>query len=48
MGNYTAKALQGFVKRSFSDRKAAVKQLTEAMGGKHSMRYDFKRMLMIS
>ena len=38
MGNYTAKAFQGFLKDPASDRKAVVKQLTEAMGGKmHSM-----------
>ena len=38
MGNYTAKAFQGFIKDPASDRKAVVKQLTEAMGGKmHSM-----------
>ena len=47
MGNYTAKAFQGFLKDPASDRKAVVKQLTEAMGGKmHSMdivrgSYDF-------
>ena len=38
MGNYTAKAFQGFLKDPASDRKVVVKQLTEAMGGKmHSM-----------
>ena len=38
MGNYTAKAFQGFLKDPSSDRKAVVKQLTEAMGGQmHSM-----------
>ena len=38
MGNYTAKAFQGFLQDPASDRKAVVKQLTEAMGGKmHSM-----------
>ena len=38
MGNYTAKAFQGFLKDPASARKAVVKQLTEAMGGKmHSM-----------
>ena len=38
MGNYTANAFQGFLKDPASDRKAVVKQLTEAMGGKmHSM-----------
>ena len=38
MGNYTAKAFQGFLKDPGSDRQAVVKQLTEAMGGKmHSM-----------
>ena len=47
MGNYTAKAFQGFLKDPGSDRQAVVKQLTEAMGGKmHSMdtvrgSYDF-------
>ena len=47
MGNYTAKAFQGFLKDPASDRKAVVKQLTEAMGGTmHSMdivrcSYDF-------
>ena len=47
MGNYTAKAFQGFLKDPLSDRKAVVKQLTEAMGGTmHSMdivrgSYDF-------
>ena len=47
MGNYTAKAFQGFLKDPSSDRKAVVKQLTEAMGGTmHSMdivrgSYDF-------
>ena len=38
MGNYTSKAFQGFLKDPASDRKAVVKQLTEAMGGQmHSM-----------
>ena len=47
MGSYTSKAFQGFLKDPGSDRKAVVKQLTEAMGGKmHSMdivrgSYDF-------
>ena len=47
MGNYTEKAFQGFLKDPTSDRKAVVKQLSEAMGGKmHSMdivrgSYDF-------
>ena len=47
MGNYTEKAFQGFIKDPSSDRKAVVKQLTEAMGGTmHSMdivrgSYDF-------
>ena len=33
MGNYTEKAFQGFLKDPTSDRKAAVEQLTKAMGG---------------
>ena len=38
MGNYTAKAFQGFIKDPSSDRKAVVEQLTKAMGGTfHSM-----------
>ena len=38
MGNYTEKAFQGFLKDPASDRKAAVEQLTKAMGGTfHSM-----------
>ena len=38
MGNYTEKAFQGFLKDPKSDRKAAVEQLTKAMGGTmHSM-----------
>jgi uncharacterized protein with GYD domain len=47
MGNYTEKAFQGFLKDPKSDRKAAVEQLTKAMGGTmHSMDivrgpYDF-------
>ena len=47
MGNYTEKAFQGFLKDPTSDRKAAVEQLTKAMGGAmHSMdivrgSYDF-------
>ena len=47
MGNYTEKAFMGFLKDPSSDRKAVVKQLTEAMGGTmHSMdivrgSYDF-------
>ena len=47
MGNYTEKAFQGFLKDPTSDRKAAVEQLTKAMGGAmHSMDivrgpYDF-------
>ena len=47
MGNYTEKAFQGFLKDPTSDRKAAVEQLTKAMGGTmHSMdivrgSYDF-------
>ena len=47
MGNYTAKAFQGFLKDPGSDRKAVVEQLTKAMGGSmHSMDivrgpYDF-------
>ena len=47
MGNYTEKALQGFLKDPSSDRKAVVEQLTKAVGGTiHSMdivrgSYDF-------
>ena len=47
MGNYTENAFQGFLKDPTSDRKAAVEQLTKAMGGAmHSMdivrgSYDF-------
>ena len=47
MGNYTAKAFQGFLKDPSSDRKAVVEQLTKAVGGTiHSMdivrgSYDF-------
>ena len=39
MGNYTAKAFQGFLKDPSSDRKAVVKQLTEAMGGTMPVSY---------
>ena len=31
MGNYTAKAFQGFLKDPASDRKAVVKQLTDCL-----------------
>ena len=34
MGNYTAKAFQGFIKDPNQDRSAAVKTLTESAGGK--------------
>ena len=34
MGNYTAKAFQGFIKDPKQDRSAAVKALTESAGGK--------------
>jgi uncharacterized protein with GYD domain len=34
MGNYTAKAFQGFIKDPNQDRSAAVKALTESAGGK--------------
>ncbi len=34
MGNYTAKAFQGFIKNPSQDRSAAVKSLTESVGGK--------------
>ena len=34
MGNYTAKAFQGFMKNPKQDRSIAVKILTEAVGGK--------------
>ena len=34
MGNYTAKAFQGFIKDPTQDRSAAVKALTESAGGK--------------
>ena len=34
MGNYTAKAFQGFIKDPSQDRSAAVKALTESAGGK--------------
>ena len=33
MGNYTAKAFQGFMKNPKQDRSTAVKALTEAAGG---------------
>ncbi|MDB9935841.1 GYD domain-containing protein [Candidatus Pelagibacter sp.] len=33
MGNYTAKAFQGFMKDPKQDRSIAVKTLTEAVGG---------------
>ena len=33
MGNYTAKAFQGFMKDPTQDRSAAVKTLTESVGG---------------
>ncbi|MDA8738127.1 GYD domain-containing protein [Candidatus Pelagibacter sp.] len=33
MGNYTAKAFQGFMKDPTQDRSAAVKALTESVGG---------------
>jgi len=33
MGNYTAKAFQGFIKDPKQDRSTAVKALTEAVGG---------------
>ena len=33
MGNYTAKAFQGFMKDPSQDRSAAVKALTESVGG---------------
>ena len=33
MGNYTAKAFQGFMKDPKQDRSIAVKALTEAVGG---------------
>ena len=33
MGNYTAKAFQGFMKDPKQDRSSAVKVLTEAVGG---------------
>ena len=33
MGNYTAKAFQGFLKDPTQDRSAAVKALTESVGG---------------
>ena len=33
MGNYTAKAFQGFMKDPKQDRSTAVKALTEAVGG---------------
>ena len=34
MGNYTAKAFQGFIKNPSQDRAAAATQLSEAVGGK--------------
>ena len=34
MGNYTAKAFQGFIKDPTQDRSAVVKALTESAGGK--------------
>ena len=34
MGNYTAKAFQGFMKDPSQDRAAAATQLSEAVGGK--------------
>ena len=33
MGNYTAKGFQGFIQNPEQDRSAAVKALTEAVGG---------------
>ena len=34
MGNYTAKAFEGFMKNPSQDRAAAATQLSEAVGGK--------------
>ena len=39
MGNYTAKAFQGFMKDPKQDRSTAVKALTEAVGGKFESFY---------
>ena len=41
MGNYTAKAFQGFLKDPASDRKAVVKQLTEA--GWNYAQYGYRK-----
>ena len=39
MGNYTAKAFQGFMKDPKQDRSPSVKALTEAVGGKFESFY---------
>ena len=42
MGNYTAKAFQGFIAQPDSDRGAAIKAVAEAIGGK-VLSYDIVR-----
>ena len=47
MGNYTAKAFQGFMKDPKQDRSTAVKALTEAVGGNLNL-FILREVLMIS
>ena len=47
MGNYTAKAFQGFMKDPKQDRSTAVKALTEAVGGTLNL-FLLQEVLMIS
>ena len=47
MGNYTAKAFQGFMKDPKQDRSIAVKALTEAVGGTFES-FILREVLMIS
>ena len=42
MGNYTAKAFQGFIENPDSDRGAAIKAVASAIGGK-VLSYDIVR-----
>ena len=42
MGNYTAKAFQGFLENPDSDRGAAINAITKAVGGK-VLSYDIVR-----
>ena len=42
MGNYTAKAFQGFIEEPDSDRGAAIKAVASAIGGK-VLSYDIVR-----